>query len=184
MAMDTEIENICCSGGALGADAHWGICAQNNGHKVLHFSFPRHKADTQAGEVIVLSKSQLEEADVHLQRANKTLKRKWQVKNPHVTSLLRRNFFQVRWSDSLYAVSSIDGYGFIKGGTAWAVQMMIDMHPGSGIYVFDQNVKQWYQWKGGWTPITKPPKPNGTYAGIGTRDLNFAGTEAISSIYK
>ena len=69
MAMDTEIENICCSGGALGADAHWGICAQNNGHKVLHFSFPRHKADTQAGEVIVLSKSQLEEADVHLQRA-------------------------------------------------------------------------------------------------------------------
>lgn len=177
-------DNVCCSGGAIGADTHWGIEAQAHGHSVIHLSFKGHKADTSSGEIITLTHEQLLQADDHLARANKSLRRKWPVSNYHVACLLRRNYFQVAWSDSLYGVSHFDLNGQVDGGTAWAVQMMIDLHPGAPVYVFDQNLKQWFQWKGRWMPIACPPTPSGAYAGVGSRKLKETGREAISALYE
>ena len=36
-------DNICFSGGARGADHAWGLMAEDQGHRVIHFSFKGHK---------------------------------------------------------------------------------------------------------------------------------------------
>ena len=181
--MQENSDSVCCSGAAQGADTSWGKSALAHGHSVMHFAFKGHRSDVPPETVHILSRAELEKADDHLERANKSLRRKWPVQQQYVANLLRRNYYQVKWSESLYAISNFDSYGMVSGGTAWAVQMMIDLHPGAGVYVFDQKVKQWYQWKGGWIPIAKPPRPTGVYAAVGTRELNAAGKDAIEAVF-
>jgi hypothetical protein len=97
------------------------------------------------------------------------------------SNLLRRNWYQVRDSDSCYAISSIKD-NLVQGGTGWAVAMFINLHDGAKcpVYVFDQIVSHWFQWTGAvWEPIYEPPPPEGIWAGIGTRNINWIGSLAI-----
>jgi hypothetical protein len=174
---------VCVSGGAKGADLLWGEMAAKAGHDVIHLTFRNSRHTIPEGQEYILDDEQLKKADKLLDFANKSLKRKWPVTNPYTASLLRRNYYQVRDSDSLYAVSHLDSYGQVSGGTAWAVQMMIDIHQGSPVWLFDQKVAQWYSWKGSWMPCMKPPCPSGIYAAVGSRDLNQCGEMAIRSLY-
>lgn len=183
--------NICLSGGADGADIAWGIAAEQAGHEVVHWSFSGHKSI--ANSLCELSSSQLEVADHYLELANKSLLRKWPTSNITVNNLLRRNFYQIYYSDSVYAVSNFkEDKSLLKisGGTAWACQMFVDrwLHTDTNIdtcqlYLFDQISEKWYSWKGTWSNIDKPPCPQGVYAGIGTRDITNAGLNAICSVY-
>lgn len=184
--------NMCLSGGAKGADVTWGLTAESVGHDVVHWSFSNHNpfADNYICE---LNEEQLRTADPFLELANKSINRKWPTSNTHVNNLLRRNFYQVYWSDSVYAVASfINDNSVLKisGGTAWACQMFLDrwLYTTSKIedvplYFFDQISKTWYTWTGQWKAIHQPPKPSGVYAGIGTREITDAGMQAILNVY-
>jgi hypothetical protein len=171
------------SGGALGADLQWGMCAGMAGHQVIHWSFPGHKSDAPAEELVRIPFETLTMADEHLEKANKTMNRRLSYDKPWIINLLRRNYFQVGNSQSVYAISTIKK-GLVQGGTAWAVQMFIDLHPESTeCYVFDQELAQWFQWlNSSWTAIETPPAPTGVWAGVGTRDLNQAGKQAIRQL--
>lgn len=182
--------DICLSGGAVGSDLQWGMNAGRDGQSVIHWSFPKHKSDAPAQEIVVLTEEQLEKADSALLRASKTIKRPWPGQRSHnVKSLLRRNWYQVQWAESVYAVSTINSKGLVDGGTGWAVQMYLDRHEQLAqfeslpCYVFDQVQEQWFQWIGGWKAIDAPPKPQGVWAGIGTRDLNVPGKWAIRNLF-
>jgi len=182
--------NICLSGGAKGSDAQWGMNAGRDGQSVIHWSFEGHKHFVAEQEVVRLSQDQLLRADDALKLASKTLKRPWPGKRSlNVKSLLRRNWYQVAWAESVYAVSTINDKGLVDGGTGWAVQMFLDRLAKLAefepipLYVFDQIKEQWFQWIGGWKPINTPPKPEGIWAGIGTRDLNDAGKWAIRNLF-
>lgn len=177
-----ECDNVCLSGGAEGADLMWGMTAGSRGDAVIHFIFKGHRSRAPADELVSLSRSQLLEADPFLENANKTLKRRFPGSNDFVNSLLRRNYYQVAWSQSLYAVSAIDKNQLVKGGTAWAVQMFLDLHPEGKCFVYDQEKEQWFQWKNGWCPIMAPPAPQGVWAGVGSRDLTDAGKAAIRTL--
>lgn len=174
---------ILLSGGAKGADSLWGECATNTSHDVIHFTFERSNHAIPKGQEYVLSKSQLKYAEQFIIKANKSLHRKWPVSNPHVANLLLRNYYQIMDSESLYAISEFDNYGQVKGGTAWAVQMMIDQHPDCPTWVFDQKTSQWHVWKQRWMPINNPPRPSGIYTGIGSRVLLPSGERAIKALY-
>jgi hypothetical protein len=114
--------------------------------------------------------------------------------NTIVNDLLRRNFYQVRWSDSVYAVSQfkIDGSLLkIDGGTAWACQMYVDrfiydQEPMDlcNLYLYDQGSNKWYKWRREWSEIDRPPTPTGIYAGIGSRKLTADGARAIDDLYQ
>jgi hypothetical protein len=174
---------ICLSGGADGADLMWGMVAGSVGHQVYHFIFPGHRSKAPQSELVVLTPEMLAVADPFLERANKTLKRKWPVSNPWVGNLLRRNYYQIRDSESVYAVAAIGKDGLIVGGTSWATTMMIDLHgDNSRVYVFDQTLETWFSWQGLWIPIDRPPVPTGVWAGIGSRDLKQSGKEAIRNL--
>lgn len=177
-------DNVCLSGGAVGADLMWGMTAGSAGHSVIHWSFKYHRSDAPPQEIVCLSEAQLLVADKYLTRANRTLRRRTLSKGSQsVLNLLRRNWYQVEHAERVYAVSEVHGNA-VKGGTGWAVQMFIDRHNGypCEAYVFDQMLEQWFCWKGKWEEIPLPPKPHGVWAGIGTRKLNTAGKTAIRSL--
>lgn len=176
---------ICLSGGAEGADQQWGMTAGRAGHTVFHFSFRGHRPRVPPGEVVTLSDAQLLEADPYLLRANATLRRTFPPKNPYAASLLRRNWYQVRDAQAVYAVATLGKDGLVSGGTAWAVQMFLDRHEGGACaaHLFDQATGRWHVWgEAGWRVVDAVPPPEGVWAGIGSRDLRDDGKAAIRAL--
>ena len=188
--------NYCIYGDAKGADLEWGLAAKAAGHKVIHYVFENHK-ENKGQHSVVLSQEELDTADPYLRTANKSLKRSFPTRNGFVNNLLRRNYFQVKDSKRLYAV--VNGFDpanpkVVQGGTAWAVQMFIDLNPNNSLYVFNQSEGVWYTWEvgveddafeatWGWNKTQMIPTPYGIYAAVGTRELTDIGKQAISELF-
>ena len=177
-----NIENICLSGGAEGADLQWGMCAGLMGHNVIHWSFNGHKSKAPDSELVRLDDKQLKEANASIKAAALIVKKQVPVKK-WVLNLIQRNYYQVAWSDSVYVVSEIKD-NIVQGGSGWAVYMYLnritelDFIP--NCYVFCQVHNSWYKWNNGiFEVIELPPKPSGIWAGIGSRDLKQNGKDAI-----
>lgn len=182
--------SICLSGGAEGADMEWGTAATQAGHAVLHWTFPTHRSRASEAEQVRLSDAQLEIAIPFVKSAAKGL-RKSPPRANHVWRLIHRNYYQVAWAESCYAVTVIQepDSGKKIGGTAWATTMFAQMHPeGRRMWIFDQAKDAWYWWKGDvngreWERMEgRPPKPEGRWAGIGSRELGENGRRAIREL--
>jgi hypothetical protein len=176
---------LCVSGGALGADLLWGEAAQADGQEVMHLSFEGHRTEANENNVVRLSLSHLEKADLYLKRANLTIKRKLPFDKPSIINLLRRNFWQIWRAESVYAISTFKD-GLVQGGTAWAVVMFLNQNPDTETcYVFDQDQEKWFRWDAFyWKEVIYVPKPSGIWAGIGTREINQAGKNALKDLFK
>lgn len=178
-----ENKNICFSGGAVGADSTWGIIAKENDHEVVHFIFQNHRSKEDNTEI--LSKELLQLADPFLVKANEVLKRSFPTKNEYVNDLLRRNYYQIKDSDSLYAVSTLKEDGNVDGGTAWAVEMFIQNREGP-VYLYDQVKEVWFEYdriNGGFIMIEFPPTPSGKWTGVGSRKITEDAKEAMINIF-
>ena len=183
-------ENICLSGGAKGSDLQWGMMAGRLGHQVIHWSFSGHRTQAPEVEVSRLTEEQLAVADDVLKRANKSLKRSLPFHKTWLINLLRRNYYQVAWTQAVYGVGEMDHNMEVKGGTAWATQMYMDrfIHDGEPLedcklYFYNQTAEVWLQWKGKWEIlIGEPPQPSGVWTGIGSRELKVSGKWAIRNL--
>jgi len=180
--------NVCLSGGAEGADLQWGMCAGSAGHQVVHWTFKGHSSKAPKSEISELTEEQLLVADESLTRANLSLKRRFPGSSWFVNALLRRNYYQIKWAESVYAVSKLVK-GQVDGGTAWATQMYMDRFLCDGediskcqLYLFDQVDEKWLTWNGVWQEAEHVPEPSGVWAGIGSRKLTDAGKQAIRDI--
>ena len=172
------------SGGAKGADTVFQKSAEDSGHIVKAHSFKGHAKGNKSK--VEHTEEELKEADSHLEKANKTLNRKFPPSNNYTLNLLRRNYFQVKDSEQVIAVSRIHrdkvfGGTFVTGGTAWATQMGIDM--GKPVYVFDMNTNQWHEWDGKEYSPSNAPTITGDFAGIGSRNITKEGIKAIQSLF-
>ena len=98
--------NICLSGGAVGADTTFGNCAESVGHTVVHYVFHGMRTKCKNG-LIFVEQENLLKADPYLKQANKILKRRFPTSSGYVNNLLRRNYYQVKETKRVYAVSSI-----------------------------------------------------------------------------
>jgi hypothetical protein len=183
--------SICLSGGAVGSDLQWGAMAKKAGHSVIHWSFEKHETLAPPIEVVRLTSEQLNQADNYLIRANTSLKRRFPSGSILTNNLLRRNWYQVAWTDAVYATSSLDSNHTVKGGTAWACQLYMDrfIHDNEDmdkckLYLFDINLCVWWKWVGKWHIMeSAPTKPSGIWAGIGARKLNNAGKWEINKMF-
>lgn len=174
------------SGGAEGADTEWGEIASLHGHEVLHFSFEGHNIKCKNGQIVSLPYNHLIIADPWLKKAKQYLGRNFPSKSKYVNNLLRRNFYQIKETDAVYAIGTFDRNMVLNGGTSWAIQMSIIINPDCPRYIFDQDKKKWFLYKSNldFKQIFKPPTPNsGVWTGIGTRDINLDGKLAIDSIF-
>lgn len=181
------------SGGCPGADMMWENEGKKYGVKTIAYSFWNH---VHEGETpYVMSYDELTEGWNHIIIASKSLKRPTDTyMYPYVKNLLSRNWYQVKHAYTIFAVSEFQNKlrNAVKGGTGWAVQMAIDNE--KPVYFFNQNTrdfgKPYFGWneydytKGNFKPIDTIPILSKEFAGIGTRELNQFGTNAIKEIYK
>ena len=170
------IEYTLHSGGAIGADITFEEIGREFGLvNFNHYWYGKKNPHSKFDDEI--SVEDFEEGVEMVHKANTILKRKGFER---YMNLLARNWCQVKYSDAIYAISTIKN-GKVSGGTGWACAMAIIED--KELYVFDQNKNQWYFWNNKFEPCVTP-KLTKNFAGIGTRELNKNGVDAIRNLYK
>jgi hypothetical protein len=165
----------CHSGGAIGADHFWGICSEIAGFDVNHYYY----GDRTPYGNIHITNSEYDDGVEHVKLANKALKRK----PDNYMHLLARNWMQVKNATAVFAISELVNSRTVAGGTGWAAQMAIDAN--KPLFVFDQVKNKWFKWDAQMNEFLthdNVPELTFNFAGIGTRELNDYGREAIREI--
>ena len=181
--LENPIHYTLFSGGAQGSDLHWQNMGVKYGVRVKAFSFEGHGKRNSAR--VVLTDFQLKQADGNLHKANKTLKRHFPTSKSFVDNLLRRNWYQVKDANGVFAVCKLCASGkIVEGGTGWAVQMAIDAR--KPVYVFDLRVGSWKRYDHDKQKFLscKVPRLTLNFTGIGTRILPEEGKTAIERVFK
>lgn len=173
------------SGGCPGADMTWEIEGRKYGVTSIAYSFHNHVQEGENPKILTIE--ELAEGFRHVQLAAKGLNRTVDhIPYQYIKNLISRNWFQVKNAECVYAVGTFHPTGNrarVNGGTGWAVQMGIDsVKP---VYFFDQDSNGWfkYDYEDGFIPSDEPVLSE-NFAGVGTRDLNDNGVNAIRSILK
>lgn len=173
----------CHSGGCPGSDMTWEVEGNYYGVKTIAYSFSGH---TQQGKNRqILSVEELEEGFRHVLEANKVLKRRPEYTPKYIKNLLSRNWYQITNSNSVFAIGKFIDKKRVNGGTGWAVQMAIDNNKPT--FVFDQIHNRWNKFnydKQEFEVIDYVPKLTENFAGVGTREINENGVNAIQTILK
>ena len=169
------------SGGATGADTQFAEVASELGLATKAHSFEGHLKGGRPSleETVIHSQEELNTADELLKTINEKYltNRTYPTRSTFTTNLLRRNYYQVKDSDAVIAVTRIDNNGIVEGGTAWAVYMGVEK--GIPVHVFDYQRGNWYTWQDSkFVRSELPPKYN-SFAGIGSRDSDETGVQAI-----
>lgn len=169
------------SGGANGSDIAWQRIGQEFGLDRFNHYYIKGFDTPHGNEHMEIDEDLVKIIDADLVRANKSLKRSFPTRNAYVNNLLRRNWFQVKNSMAVYAISTITN-NLVDGGTGWAVQMGIDKR--MPVFVFCQMRKKWFRHSLGiWQEIETPVLVE-HFAGIGTREITEDGENAIRSVYQ
>ncbi len=169
------------TGGAEGAEAEFGACAEQWGLREVVLAFDgQHPARTRG--VRVLSGEELEfgnVSDTYLQaRLGRSLPQKADVRNA-----LRALWHVVNPAGEVFSVGTIQDDDTVSGGTGWAVELA--RHWDKPVYVFDQDKGAWFEWSANaWRACTEEPVIRRTrFAGTGTRNLTDAGRKAIGALF-
>jgi hypothetical protein len=113
--------------------------------------------------------------------------------------LVRRDYLQAKAADAVYAIGTLidpgqkDAKGYINktnkkivsGGTGYAVQMAINLD--KTVFVFNQADNTWWMYdntRGDFGVYGTTPTLTKKFAGIGTREINDAGKQAIRDVYQ
>lgn len=174
---------ICHSGGCPGSDMTW----ENEGliydvHTIA-YSFWNHRQ--QGRNQKILSGLELKEGFERVLKANEVIKKYPQGQAQYIQNLLARNWFQVKNSEAIFAIAKSVKGNLVEGGTGWAVQMAIDVR--KPLFVFDQPTICWLKFdydKNRFEKMAVLPKLTEHFAGVGTREINKNGINAIKTIYK
>ena len=174
------------SGGAIGSDTIWETIGNKYGVKTIAYSFKNHTCLSKNPKI--LTNEELSEGWVNVIPAAKQLNRYIFKLNPYIKNLLSRNWFQVKNSESIFAIGKIiknkNNIEIVDGGTGYAVSMSIGNKKPT--YVFDQLINKWFEWNYKQNKFTEIDTPILTqhFAGIGTRNINENGKNAIKNILK
>jgi len=182
------------SGGALGADSKFDIIGREYGfNNHIHYY---HGNKTPLGNM-KLSTEEILEGIEQAKKASKILGKSWNNKH---ASLLGRNWFQVKNSDSIIAIASlihpneegVRGYvnktnkTVVSGGTSYSVEMAI-IH-NKPVFVYDLKTKCWYRYKDSKYVECDAPLLTKNFAGVGSRQDNGKMSEdsiqAIRDVYE
>ena len=194
---------ICNSGGAAGSDTVFENECISRGIPVVAWSFAGHKTKSPNRKNLTQEELQIGWNKVII--ANKSLKRNIYGLSQYVKNLLARDWYQVMNSKSIYAIGTIqDDMHIVNGGTGWAVQLALDDNKETfpmmkrHIFVFDQVRNLWYTpvfsketdyWEWGTIRLLDdnpyvPGMRDEPFAGIGTRDINENGINAIKQLFE
>jgi len=173
------------SGGCPGSDMEW----ENEGYKygvtTIAYSFYNHVQESKNPKILTVD--ELAEGWFHVKIADRTLMKNVEsLESPYMRNLLCRNWFQVKNAEAVFAIGKFFSNTIVSGGTGWAVQMAVDCDKPVFVFLQDTMGGGWFRYM----PIVgfescrgEMPILTENFAGIGTRDINDWGREAIKKIY-
>ncbi len=169
------------SGGAKGAEAAFGDCAEKWGLTELNFSFEGRNPARKRG-LVELTKAELEQGAVSPVYLEAQMHRKY-PDTPLFRKTLKSIWHQVSTAGEIFAVGHILEDQTVKGGTGWAVELAKHWH--KPVHVFDQDLATWHRWDGSsWIKGDAPRITHKRFAGTGTREINAAGKKAVLELFE
>jgi hypothetical protein len=171
---------ILFSGGAPGAEAEFGECAERHGIEEVNFTFDGHTIARKRG-VRVLNHEELQAGDVSLAYVSRLMHRRY-TDSPMIRKVLQTLWYQVNNGQEIYVIGVIQGDGTVRGGTGWGAEFAKLCN--KPLFVFDQEKDDWFAWTGDdWqaqreTPVITHPH----FTGTGTRSVQANGKAAIEEL--
>src|SRR6267378_1499598 len=149
-------EGILFSGGAAGAEAAFGACAERHGVEEVNFTFEGHTIARQRG-VRVLNHEELQAGDVSLEYVSRLMHRRF-TDAPTIRRVLQTLWYQVNSGQEIYVIGTILDDGTVRGGTGWGAEFAKLCN--KPLHVFDQERSQWFTWnEGSWVELNKGNEP-------------------------
>ena len=172
---------ILFSGGAPGAEAAFGACAERHNVEEVNFTFEGHRMARHRG-VRVLNHEELQSGDVSLEYVSRLMHRRY-TDAPTIRRVLQTLWYQVNHGQEIYVIGAVQDDGTVRGGTGWGAEFAKLCN--KPLYVFDQDKNGWFEWSGGdWrtrhdTPVITHPH----FTGTGTRQIHDNGKRAIEELF-
>ncbi len=174
---------ILFSGGAAGAEAAFGACAERHGIEEVNFTFDGHTIARHRG-VRVLNHEELQSGDVSLAYVSRILHRRY-ADAPTIRRVLQTLWYQVNNGQEIYVIGAILDDGTVRGGTGWGAEFAKLCN--KPLHVFDQDKNCWFTWSGEvWLPRANDDGPvisHPHFTGTGTRRMRDNGTRAIDELF-
>jgi len=174
---------ILFSGGATGAEAEFGRCAERHRVEEVNFTFEEHKIERHRG-VRVLNHEELQNGDVSLEYVSRLLHRRY-TDAPTIRKILQTIWYQVNSGQEIYVIGSILDDGTVRGGTGWGAEFAKLCN--KPLHVFDQDKDAWFSWTGDdWKKRDANDSPLIThvhFTGTGTRTLRDNAKRAIEDLF-
>lgn len=184
MAAMNARDCILFSGGAAGAEAEFGACAERHGVEEVNFTFDGHKLARSRG-IRMLNHEELQAGDVSLEYVSRLMHRRY-TDAPTIRKILQTIWYQVNHGQEIYVIGTVLDDGTVQGGTGWGAEFAKLCN--KPLYVFDQEQDAWFKWSGSeWQqersaadlPIITHPH----FTGTGTRTLKANGKAAIEGLF-
>ena len=176
-------ESILFSGGAPGAEATFGACAERHGVEEVNFTFDGHRIERRRG-VRMLNHEELLGGDVSLEYVSGLMHRRY-TDSPTIRRVLQTLWYQVNHGQEIYVIGAILGDGTVRGGTGWGAEFAKLCN--KPLHVFDQQKNSWFTWTGeDWQKRSSTDAPLIThlhFTGTGTRALKDNGKRAIDQLF-
>jgi hypothetical protein len=167
------------SGGAAGAEAAFGACAERWGVREINYTFDGH-AQARTRGAHPLTEQALAQGDVSLAYVSRRLRRTY-GQGSVIRRVLQSLWHQVGAAQEIFVVGTIQEDGTVTGGTGWSVELARMWN--KRVWVYDQDKDGWFCWNGDdWVPAT-PTITTATVCGTGTRSLTADGRRAIEELY-
>jgi hypothetical protein len=171
------------SGGAAGAEADFGVCAERYGVNEVNFTCAGHGIARQRG-VRLLSEQELLHGDVSLDYVSKLMHRRY-TDAPTIRRILQTIWYQVSHGQEIFIVGAILDDGTVQGGTGWGAELAKLFN--KPLYVFDQPRDGWFKWGGDeWAPLSGSSLPvitQAAFTGSGTRSVRPNGRVAVETLF-
>jgi hypothetical protein len=176
---------ILFSGGAQGAEAEFGACAERFGIEEVNFSFDGHRPVRSRG-LRILNHEELYAGEVSLAYVARLMNRRY-PDTPTFRKILQSIWYQVNHGQEVYVIGTIQADQTVRGGTGWGAEFAKLCN--KPLFVFDQERGHWFEWDGDaatWLERTGSQEPVITHvhiSGTGTRTINDAAQKAIEGLF-
>jgi hypothetical protein len=174
---------ILFSGGAAGAEAEFGACAERHGVDEVNFTFEGHPIERHRG-VRVLNHEELQAGDVSLEYVSRLMHRRY-TDAPTIRKVLQTLWYQVNNGQEIYVVGTILDDGTVRGGTGWGAEFAKLCN--KPLFVFDQEKDRWFRWTGdSWQAQSAAHGPmisHPHFSGTGTRTLQPNAKRAVEELF-
>jgi hypothetical protein len=182
-AMMKAADTILFSGGAPGAEAEFGACAERHGVEEVNFTFDGHKLARHRG-VRVLNHEELLAGDVSLDYVSRLMNRRY-TDSPTLRRVLQTLWYQINSGQEIYVVGVIQEDKTVRGGTGWGAEFAKLCN--KPLFVFDQERGGWFHWDGtDWDEdASNPPViTHPHFTGTGTRTIRDNAKQAIEALFE